>query len=393
MTYTLEHTEAEGKKFVKFENPSKTEVQICSKCLMLASRPRLTFDEKGVCAACRWAEEKKTTVDWKARKLELEQFCNKYRSSSGFDVIVPVSGGKDSSTVAHKLKYEWNMNPLCINVNHYVDVNTEMNETNIKNFVKNGFEVLRLYPNQKIERDIDRIGLIEYGQPYFGWMTSMVLAPVKIALQFNIPFIMYGEEGEVEYGGSQKLKNTPVYTIEDTVKFYLSGVHPKTYLNKYSEKDLYWWLPPSEEQVKKLNPAVCHWSYFENWDSNYNYEYAKKYAGLQSQKNNSSGTYNNFAQTDGILYPLHTYFMYLKFGFGRCSQDVCIDIRSGKITREAGIELINKYDAVYPEQFEEQYLDYYKLSKEEFYAVIDKFANKDLLEKKNGRWVKKFKLV
>ena len=85
--------------------------------------------------------------------------------------------------------------------------------------------------------------------------------------------------------------------------------------------------------------------------------------------------------------------MYLKFGFGRCSLDVCIDIRSGKITREEGIELINKYDETYPEQFEEQYLEYYQLTKQEFYDVIDKFANKDLLEKRNGRWVKKFKLV
>ena len=377
----------------KYVQGIEKEVQICNHCLMLSTRPRITFNDEGVCSACQWAEEKKTTVDWEKRKKELKDFCDKYRSNSGFDVVVPVSGGKDSSMVAHKLKYEYNMNPLCVNVNHFVDVNTEMNEINLKNFVKNGFELIRLYPNQKIERDIDKIGLTEYGQPYFGWMTSMVLAPIKIALKFNIPFIMYGEEGEVEYGGSVKLKNTPVYSIEDTVKLYLSGIHPKTYLNKYSEKDLYWWLPPYEDEIKKLNPAVAHWSYFENWDSNYNYEYAKKYVGLQTQKSNSSGTYNNFAQTDGILYPLHTYFMYLKFGFARCTQDVCIDIRSGKITREEGIKLINKYDEVYPEQFEEKYLEYYQMTKEEFEFVIDKFANKDLLEKKNGRWVKKFNLI
>ncbi|MBR2526667.1 N-acetyl sugar amidotransferase [bacterium] len=369
------------------------EVQICKECLMLSTRPRLTYNEDGVCSACQWSHEKKTTVDWAKRKEELKAFCDKYRSESGFDVIVPVSGGKDSSMIAHKLKYVCGMNPLCMNINHYVDCNTEMNEINLKNFVKNGFELFRVYPNQKIERDLDRIGLVQYGQPYFGWMTSMVLAPLKLATKFNIPFIMYGEEGEVEYGGSTELKNKPIYTVDDTVRFYLSGVHPNTYLDKYTEKELYWWLPPSNEDIQKLQPAVAHWSYFENWNSNYNYEYAKKYVGLKEQVSNSVGTYNNFAQTDGILYPLHTYFMYLKFGFGRCSQDVCIDIRSGKITREEGIELINKYDETYPEQFEEQYLEYYQLTKQEFYDVIDKFANKDLLEKRNGRWVKKFKLV
>lgn len=368
-------------------------VQICEKCLMLSTRPRLTFNKAGVCSACQWAEEKKTIVDWKKRREELVAFCNKYRNRNGFDVIVPVSGGKDSSTVAHKLKHEFGMSPLCVNINHYVDVNTELNEKNLNNFVKQGFDLLRIYPNQKIIRALDRTGLVKYGQPYFGWMTAMVLAPIKVGLKFGIPFVMYGEEGEVEYGGSTKLKNSPVYTIEDTVKFYLSGVDLHAYLSDYSEKDLSWWLPPSEEEIRELCPAVAHWSYFENWDSNYNYEYAKKYVGLQVQEKNSVGTYNNFAQTDGILYPLHTYFMYLKFGFGRCSQDVCIDIRSGRISRDEGIKLINEYDEQYPEQFEREYLNYYQLTQEEFYAIIDRFANKNLLEKVNGRWRKKYTVL
>lgn len=360
---------------------------------MLSSRPRLTFNKDGVCSACQWADEKRTVVDWSSRKKELEAFCKKYRNEDGFDVVVPVSGGKDSSTVAHKLKHEFNMHPLCINVNHYVDVNTDINEINLNNFVKHGFDLLRLYPNQNIVRQIDKIGLVEFGQPYFGWMTAMVLAPIKIALKFNVPFIMYGEEGEVEYGGSTKLKNSAIYTIEDTINFYLSGISPERYLKKFSKKDLFFWLPPKEEEIKKLNPSVAHWSYFENWDSNSNYEYAKKNVGLKTLDSNSIGTYNNFSQTDGILYPLHTYFMYLKFGFGRCTQDVCIDIRSGKITRDEGIKLINKYDEIYPQKFEKEYLDYYQLSKAEFYSIIDRFANKELLEKKNGRWVKKFKLA
>lgn len=50
------------------------------------------------------------------------------------------------------------------------------------------------------------------------------------------------------------------------------------------------------------------------------------------------------------------YFMYLKFESGRCSQDVCIDIRSSEITRDEGISLIHKYDEAYPEEFEEKYL-------------------------------------
>ena len=367
--------------------------KICSECLMLDTRPRLTFNAEGVCSACQWAHEKKTQVDWNKRQDELLELIKKYKKgASNFDCVVPVSGGKDSSTVAHKLKYKYGLNPLCVNVSHSISTLTDMNEINLNNFIKHGFETIRLYPNEIIQQKLDKIGLIKYGQPCFGWLTAMVLAPIKLGLKFNILFIMYGEEGEVEYGGSAKLKNIPNYSIEDTIKFYLSGIDPKIYLQFFSEKELFWWLPPTEEEIKKLQPCVAHWSYFENWDSYANYEYAKKNVGLKEKETNSIGTYNNYAQTDCILYSLHTYFMYLKFGFGRCSQDVCIDIRSGRISREEGLELINKYDEVYPEIYEEQYLDYYQMTKKEFYDVIDKFANKDLLIKKNGRWVKNFKL-
>jgi len=145
------------------------ELKICKKCLMLSTRPRLKFDDDGVCSACKWAEEKKTVVDWNARQDELKGLCDKYRRNDGyFDVIVPVSGGKDSSMVAHKLKIKYGMHPLCININHAPETDTEMNDINLTNFINHGFDTIRVYPNPKVVQKLDREGLIKYGQPYFG---------------------------------------------------------------------------------------------------------------------------------------------------------------------------------------------------------------------------------
>ncbi len=371
------------------------ELQICKKCLMLSTRPRLTFNAEGVCSACEWSEEKHSMVDWGKRELELRELCDRYRSDNGqFDVIVPASGGKDSSMVAHRLKTQYGMHPLCVNISHHPLVNTEMNEINLNNFVNHGFSMIRIYPNPVIEREMDRNGLIDYGQPYMGWMAAMLLAPIKIGMRFGIPFIMYGEEGEVEYGGSLELKNSMLYSLEQTKRLYLSDIDVKKLYKSATEGDGFsWWEAPSEEEIEQVKPAVAHWSYFHNWNSNENYRYARDHVGLQSKPCNSVGTYNAFAQTDSILYSLHTYFMYLKFGFGRCSQDVCIDIRSGELSREAGIDLIKQYDEAYPEEYEERYLQYYNMTRDEFYAVIDKWANKELLEKRNGRWTKKFDIA
>ena len=369
------------------------ELKICRKCLMLSTRPRLTFNENGVCSACQWAEEKKT-LDWGKRKTELERLCDKYRKNDGApDVIVPVSGGKDSSMVAHRLKNEWGMHPLCINVSHSPEMNTEMNEANINSFVKQGFSTLRLYPNPVIERKLDKAGLVEWGQPYLGWMSAMLIAPLKIAARFGIPLIMYGEEGEVEYGGSTELKNQALYTMDHIKRLYLSGIDMDSLAPEAAGYDRYWWIPPTEGEIDQLKPAIAHWSYFYNWNSNENYRYARDHVGLNERRTNSIATYNAFAQTDSKSYPLHAYFMYLKFGFGRCTQDVCIDIRSGEMTREKGIELIRELDEQYPEVYEEDYLKYYDMSREDFLSVIDRFANKELLEKENGYWKKRFDIA
>jgi hypothetical protein len=82
--------------------------------------------------------------------------------------------------------------------------------------------------------------------------------------------------------------------------------------------------------------------------------------------------------------------MYLKFGFGRATQDAGIEIRRGAMTREQAVNLVRLYDGHYPQEYIETYLDYYQITMEEFDAVLDKWANKELFEKVEGRWVPNF---
>ena len=89
------------------------EVKFCKTCTISNQRPRITFDDEGVCSACNFALFKKHEIDWEKRLEELEQLCDKHRKNNGdFDVIVPCSGGKDGSYVAHQLKEEFGMTPL-----------------------------------------------------------------------------------------------------------------------------------------------------------------------------------------------------------------------------------------------------------------------------------------
>ena len=112
--------------------------------------------------------------------------------------------------------------------------------------------------------------------------------------------------------------------------------------------------------------------------------------GLKEEEVRCLGTYNNFAQTDTSLYDLHCYLMYLKFGFGRCTQDVGIDIRRGALTRKQALALVRRYDGEYPEPYVPQYLEYFRMSEVEFDESLDRWANRELFEKVDGRWKQMF---
>ena len=348
----------------------------------MSTRPRITFDERGWCNACQWAEEKRT-LNWSLRQSELEQILNSHRSSDGsFDCIVPVSGGKDGSYVSYQLKHNYGMNPLAITVTPSLSLS--IGNQNLKNFISSGYDHIQVSCAEDDQQKLNKQGFIHKGFPYFGWLVAIETVPISMATRLNIPLIFYGEEGEVEYGGSSAQKNKPFIDFKFIDDVYLEGGHDlvlnESKLN--SEAMTFFKFPKDTNTELK----ITHWSYFENWDPYRNYLVAKEHCGLIEASTTNSGTFTNFAQNDQDLYSLHAYMMYLKFGFGRATQDAGIEIRRGAMTREQAINLVKLYDGIYPEELIDSYLDYYKMTLAEFESVIDRWTDTSLFEKQNGRW-------
>ena len=157
-----------------------------------------------------------------------------------------------------------------------------------------------------------------------------------------------------------------------------------------SEADLSFFKFPEDDEVSKVGLSFTHWSYFENWDSYRNYVIAKEHCGLIEKDEGNLDTFTNFSQNDQALYALHAYMMYLKYGFGRATQDAGIEIRRGSMTRDQALNLVKMYDNAYPTKLIETYLNYYKMTKNEFDDVLDLYANKSLFEKLDGIWQPKF---
>lgn len=365
------------------------EVSWCSNCLSMSTRPRISFDERGWCNACRWMEKKKS-LDWEKRMNELERLLDKHRSSSGnFDCVVPVSGGKDGSYVSYRLKNDFGMNPLCVTVTPPLPL--VLGENNLRAFVESGYNHISVNPCSSAMRILNKGGLVDMGFPYYGWLIAIHSVPLQIAKSFGIGLVLYGEDGEVEYGGSDKTESSPIYDVDYMQKIYLEGGYEKVLQNSgLSKAETRWFEFPYMTNEMNRPLEITHWSYFENWDPYRNYLVAKEKCGLKESDDSNSGTFTNFAQNDQALYSLHTYLMYLKFGFGRANQDACIEIRRGAMDRSQALNLVRMYDGMYPSLFIDLYLDYYQMSKEEFDNVLDKWANKNLFEKSGGKWIPKF---
>lgn len=357
----------------------------CSTCLNMSTRPRIQFDAEGRCNACVWAEQKKS-IDWSARQAELNALLAKHRrTDGGFDCVVPVSGGKDGSYVAYNLKHKFGMNPLAVTVTPALAL--ELGNRNLRNFIASGYNHLQISPDAEAMRQLNRTGFIEMGFPYYGWLIAIQSAVVRMTVSLGIDLIFYGEDGEVEYGGSTETAGRPVYDVEYMRRVYLEGGHDSVLdRSGLPSSALNFFKFPSNEELQRSNLEIAHWSYFESWDPYRNYLVAKEHCGLQEAEGSNTGTFTNFAQNDQALYSLHTYLMYLKFGFGRATQDAGIEVRRGAMSRDQALNLVRVYDNHYPEEFIDSYLEYYQMSAAEFDAVLDRWANTELFEKMDGRW-------
>ena len=361
----------------------------CSSCLTMSTRPRITFDASGRCNACVWTENKKK-IDWDVRLKELEKLLEKHRRvDGGFDCMVPVSGGKDGSYVAYNLKHKYGMNPLCLTVTPALSLS--LGDQNLRAFVESGYNHISINPDHEAMRVLNKTGFIEMGFPYYGWLIAILTGVIRAATAFGIELIFYGEDGEVEYGGSTETSKNPIYDVHYQKKVYLEGGYEKVLAaSGLTDNELYFFRFPSDDELRAHPIKLTHWSYFESWDPYRNYLVAKERCGLKEAEDSNAGTFTNFSQNDQALYALHTYLMYLKFGFGRANQDACIEVRRGAMDRQQAVNLVRLYDGHYPEEFIALYLNYYEMTQDEFDAVLDRYVNRDLFEKINGRWKPKF---
>jgi N-acetyl sugar amidotransferase len=370
----------------KYSLPS--EIVFCKKCTISNQRPRIKFDEFGVCSACNYAEYKHSKVDWAKREKELISLFDKYRRNDGtYDVIVPCSGGKDAAYIAHELKYKYMMNPLTVTwaPHLYTDIGFQ----NIHNMTRVGnLANITMTPPGATHRKLTQLSFEILGDPFQPFIYGQANFPLQASVQYGIPLVMYGENGEVEYGGDMKNAYKPTRDYKtDHKKHYFSGLGPED-LVEYgiSEADLVPYMAPDSGKLDAIGCEVHFYGYYKRWVPQENYYYCAEHTGFKANSSRSEGTYSKYASLDDKLDGFHYYLAYIKFGLGRCTSDTAHEIRDKHLTREEGIALVKKFDGEFPIKYFKEFLEYCQITEEYFWEVIDSWRSDHLWVKKDDVW-------
>lgn len=365
----------------------------CNRCLYPRNaKPSIIFDEHGVCSGCRLIESR-INIYWRERERKLNDLLNEYRGKSGvYDCIIPVSGGKDSHYQVYLIKEVYKMNPLLVTYNH--TFNTPLGLRNLRNLIQQfGCDNIRFTTNPETARKLSRYMLKKIGDITWHYHAGIMTFPIQIAVKYKIPLIIWGEEGFSELVGMHNQDDMVEFTKKKRQEHSMRGLEPADILKDpmaivagITEKDLAPFYYPSNEDIAAIGVRGIYLSNYINWNAkkqtetmirDYNFETAFS----------KDRTFNIYDKTDDLhASGLHDYLKYLKFGYGRCTDDASTEIRHGRMTREEGIAMVMKYDHVRPADFD-TFLKFVEMTETEFMEAIEHLRDLSIWRKDvSGLW-------
>jgi N-acetyl sugar amidotransferase len=384
------------------------EVKFCKRCVISNQRPSSTiefkstteqkkhsieFDDEEICSACRYHDEKETNISWQEREETLLKLLDKFRSKNGsYDVVVPGSGGKDSAYTSHILKYKYNMNPLTVTWAPHLY--TDIGFKNFQNWMHVGGHDNLLYtPNGKLHRLLTKLAFHDLMHPFQPFIIGQRIIGPSIAAKYGVKLVMYGEN-QAEYGNKVDENNIPTmnedyYSVGDPLEMRFGGSTMKQIIDQYgfTINDFAPYIPPQASELHQKGIEMHYLGYYLKWDPQECYYYAVENTGFQANPERTEGSYSKYSSIDDKIDPFHYFTTWIKFGIGRATYDADQEIRNGKITREEGVALVQRYDAEFPKKYFKEFLEYIDTTEEDFWKSVDKYRSPHLWGKdENGEW-------
>jgi len=353
----------------------------CKNCVLPNTRPNITINSSGVCNACI-NHKNKDFIDWKKRFFLLKKLIKKIKQSSKsrFDCLLPVSGGKDSTwQVYNCLKF--GLKPLTFTWKN--PSMTSVGYKNLDNLINIGVDHIQWTINPIVESKFMLKTFKKSGSTAIPMHFSIHNIARNIAKKFDIPLIVWGENSALEYGENSK-SDLSSYMSNNWRKYY--GVTNKTTISDWvgtdlTEDDLASYIFDFKKNSKVLEIFLGN---FIRWDPVKIYAFSKK-IGFKKNNKPRTGIYK-FADIDDDFISIHHWMKWYKFGINRDFDNLSIEIRNKRISRNKAIELIKKNKNFLPINDIKKFCKYVKIDLPTFFSFAEKFRNKKIWKKINNKW-------
>ena len=364
----------------------------CSKCLTPSTRPRVILSSEGICNACDYADKRSANlIDYESRSDEffilLDQIkSTSLRSGSSYDCIVPWSGGKDSSSIAIRLRDDYGLNPLLVTFNPLIP--TSVGVHNRRALLSYGFDSIYLDCDDRVSSALSLRFLRERANPKLHWNSGINSSLYSLAIKLGIKYIFYAEHGETHYGGRVLDKSSEQLRSYEEIIENLVGDDPENWVNdRISRRNLAPYIMPDPDLLDEASIEAHYFGYYFPWDVVSNYNLVRSKIDFRCHPSGRTpGTFTNFDSLDDYIDDVYYYMQYIKYGFGRAIRDASRQVQLGHLTRSEAIDICQKFDGEYPEDSIVRTCDFLGISIADFTAIVDSHRPSLIWERIGSSW-------
>jgi N-acetyl sugar amidotransferase len=295
-----------------------------------------------------------------------------------------VSGGKDSTTQAIRM-LELGMNPLCVTAT--TDELSDIGRRNIENLKGLGVDFVEYTTNPVARRKMNKLALVQVGDISWPEHVSIFTLPVRLAVQFGIKLIVWGENPQNEYGGPAAAATGNTLTRRWLEEFGgLLGLRVSDLVGQdgIETKHLIPFTYPSDDDLQRIGVTGIFLGYYLPWDGLSNALIAQA-NGFRTYDRAVEGSMVNYENLDNHQTGIHDYFKFLKFGFSRATDIACLHVRRNRISRQDALEIVRRNDGKFPWSYLgkslEDILAPLEMGVDEFVKVCDQFTNKRIFKR------------
>lgn len=368
-------------------------MRYCNRCVYPEVAVNVIFDDEGICSACRVAEEfeQLSPEFWHQRKMQFEELIEGYRrpGQDNYDCIIAVSGGKDSYWQTYLMKVVYGLNPLLVTYhgNNYLPEGQGNLDRMRRVF---GVDHAVFGPSIDSLIRLNRAGFKRMGDMNWHGHAGIKIVPVIASVTLNIPLIVWGET-TWSIAGMFSPDDYVEYNKRTVMEHDLRGYDWESMVGEegLGPRDLIWLRYPDDEAIARVGTRGIYIGNFFKWDPNEHSEKMKLEFEFEYARQPFERTYRMMSNLDDMHENgIHDYMKFVKFGYGRASDHASKDIRSGYLTREQGVEIVQRYDHVKPMRDLTRWLEYVGMSESEFDEIADGFRTPSVWRQEGGVWTK-----